>query len=172
MSFESLKSDIILKQINDYNFGDKLVTVDEDKISVLVFQLGDLFFAFCGSQAREILPYTKITWIPGANALIPGVINVRGDVAAVLDLKSILDINEPGRGREGGFFVMVREGDGRNGILVDNIVDIIELPESENLPVLPTLDERFKRFAASQFEYRKRMVIVLDAALIIDRTRL
>lgn len=171
MSSESSRSDSILKQMNDDTFVDKSVAIDVDKISLLVFQLGDLLFAFHGSQVREILPYTEITWIPGANALIPGVINVRGDVAAVLDLKNILDSKESGRGREGGFFVMVREGDGRSGFLVDNIVDVIELPETENLQVLPNLDERSKRFAASQFEYGKKMVLVLDAALIIDRTR-
>lgn len=168
---ESLKSDTILKQLSNLNLTEKVALIDETKISVLIFQLGDWLFAFNGSQAREILPYSGATWIPGATLLIPGVINVRGDVAAVLELKQILGINEPGRGRTGGFFVMVREGDGRNGFIVDNIVDIVEVPESETVQVLPNLDERFKRFAVNQFEYDNKMVTVLDAALIIENTK-
>lgn len=64
---------------------------------------------------------------------------------------------------------MVRSGDGRNGILVDTIIDVVEIPNSEIKQVLSTLDERFKRFAISQFEYRQHLVTVLDAALLIEK---
>lgn len=165
----SLKSDTILSQISNLSLAEKIVEIDEERISLLIFQLGDYLFAFRGSQAREILPFIEVTWIPGATSLIPGVINVRGDVTAVIDLKEILGIHETERGKTDGFFIMVWEGDGRNGILVDNIVDVVELPISENGQLLPTLDERFKRFAVSQFEYDHKMVIVFDAAWIIEK---
>ena len=150
-------------------WGNQIVEIDEERISLLIFQLGDYLFAFHGGQAREILPFSGVTWIPGATALIPGVVNVRGDVIAVIDLKETLGIHETEKGRPGDFFVMVWEGDGRNGIVVDNIVDVVELPISENMQLLPTLDERFKRFAVSQFEYDHKMVLVLDAAWIIEK---
>ncbi|SMC89367.1 chemotaxis protein CheW [Sporomusa malonica] len=165
----SLRSDTILSQIGSRSQAEKIVEIDEKMINFLVFQLGKYLFAFHGSQAREILPFTGITWIPGATALIPGVINVRGDVAAVLDLKQVLSISETGRGVTGGFFVMVREGDGRNGILVDNIVDVVDVPVSANVQLLPTMDERFRRFASSQFEYENKMVTVLDVVWIIEK---
>ena len=169
MEDELLKSDTILSQIGNHGLAEKLVEVDEAKLSFFIFQLDNYLFAFCSSQAREILPFTEITWIPGATASIPGVINVRGDVAAVLDLKQILSMNSTGKETDGAFLVMVRTGDGRNGILVDNLVDVVEVPISENVQLLPTLDERFKHFALSQFEYVSNMVTVLDAARIIEK---
>lgn len=165
----SLKSDTILSQISNLNLTEKIDKIDEERINVLIFELDNYLFAFRGSQAREILPFIGITWIPGATALIPGVINIRGDVVAVLDLRQVLGINETKGEAASGFFVMVREGDGRNGILVDNIVDVVELPVSENVQLLSTLDERFKRFALSQFEYDNKIVIILDAAWIIEK---
>ena len=169
MTSASLKSDTILRQIDAHNLTEKIVAIDEAKICFFIFQLGDYLFAFGGNQTREILPYTTITWIPGATALIPGVINVRGDVAAVLDLKQILSINETSPKTADNFVVMVRAGDGRTGILVDTIVDVVEVPVSETTQLLPTLDERFKRFALNQFEYRHNMVTVLDASLLIEK---
>lgn len=166
-----LKSDTILSQISSYNLAEKLIEVDEERISLLIFQLGDYLFAFHGSQAREILPFTEITWIPGATAAIPGVMNVRGDVAAVIDLKQVLGIHETERGVTSGFFIMTQAGDGRNGILVDHIVDVVEIPISENVQLLSTLDEGFKRFALSQFEYNKKIVMVLDATWIIEKIK-
>lgn len=166
---ESLKSDTILTRISNLSIAEKVIEIDEEKISLLIFQLGDYLFAFRGSQAREILPFSGVTWIPGATALIPGVINVRGDVTAVIDLKQILGINEREKEILAGFFIMVWAGDGRNGMLVDTIVDVVELPISENLQLLPTLEDRFKRFAVSQFEYGDKMVIVLDAVGIIEK---
>lgn len=168
---ELLKSDTILSQISSYNLAEKLIEVDEERISLLIFQLGDYLFAFHGSQAREILPFNEITWIPGATTAIPGVMNVRGDVAAVIDLKQVLGIREAGKGVASGFFIMTQVGDGRNGILVDHIVDVVEIPVSENMQLLSTLDEGFKRFALSQFEYNKKVVMVLDATWIIEMVK-
>lgn len=168
MADKPLKSDTIVSQLDAYSLTEKIVEIDEPTVSFFIFQLGDYLFAFGGSQAREILPYTGLTWIPGATAHIPGVINLRGDVAAVLDLKQMLGINEANY-ETTGFIVMVRSGDGRNGILVDTIIDVVEIPNSEIKQVLSTLDERFKRFAISQFEYRQHLVTVLDAALLIEK---
>jgi purine-binding chemotaxis protein CheW len=165
------KSDMILTQLNSSSLAERIVEIDEAVIHLLIFQIGEYLFAFQGSQAKEILPFSEVTWIPGATALIPGVMNVRGDVVAVLDLRQILGIYETGQGPAAGFCVIIRQGDGRSGILVDNIMDVAALPVSANGELLPTLDERFRRFASSQIEYDHKIVTVLDAALILERVK-
>jgi len=166
---QSLKSDNILSQIINQSLSEKIIDIDEERISLLIFKLGESLFAFYGSQAREILPFTEITWIPGATAQLPGVVNIRGDVAAVLELTQVLNIHRIDSNLSGTFLIMVRVGDGRTGILVDSIVDVVEIPVSEAVQILPTLDERFKQFAVSQFAYKTAMVTILDAAQIIEQ---
>lgn len=161
-----LKSDVILRQMNSSKLAENKIEIEEH-ISLLIFQLESYFFAFRASEAREILPFMGVTWIPGASAQLPGVINVHGDVAAVLDLRETLKIAKTKASAEGGFCIMVRAGDGRGGILVDNIVDIADIPVLEIGQVLPGLDERFQRFALNQFAYHSKMVIVLSAAQIV-----
>lgn len=169
MTEKSLKSDNILSQIANQSLAEIISDIDEDRISLLIFNLGESLFAFYGSQAREILPFTETTWIPGATARLPGVINIRGDVAAVLDLTQVLNMNKPATTPPGAFLIMVHAGDGRTGILVDNIVDVVEVPVSETVQVLPTLDERFRQFALTQFAYKTTMVTILDAPRIIEK---
>lgn len=169
MTAESLKSDTILSQIASQSLTEKIIALDEEQISLLIFKLGDSLFAVYGSQAREILPFSEITWIPGATPLLPGVVNVRGDVAAVLDLAQILSMNTSGNNLTGTFLILLRVGDGRNAILVDHIVDVVEIPISATVQVLPTLDERYKQFAVSQLAYNNTMVTILDADRIIGK---
>ncbi|MCE5286665.1 MAG: chemotaxis protein CheW [Pelosinus sp.] len=167
MTEDALKSDAILRQISNSRSAENIALIEEEQISFLIFQLvGDLF-AFYGSQVREILPFREVTWIPGATTLIPGVINVHGGVAAVLDLSQVLRISKTTSEVKGGFYLMGRDGDGRTGILVDNLIDIVEIPASEVSQLLATLDERLRPFAVSQFEYQSKIVIVLDAAEVI-----
>ncbi|WP_371374153.1 chemotaxis protein CheW [Sporomusa aerivorans] len=170
MSDELTKSDMILTHIANSNLAERIVDVDEEMISLLVFQLGDYLFAFHGDQVREILPFAGTSWIPGATASIPGVINVRGDVVALIALGQAF--GDRNTGAAGAFSVLLRHGDGRSGILVDNIVDVAAVPVSGIMEILPTLEERFKRFASGQFEYKQTMVTILDAALILAKVEL
>ncbi|SDE06616.1 chemotaxis protein CheW [Sporomusa acidovorans] len=169
MTNKPLKSDTILRQMSDQQYEKKEMDVDEGRISFFIFQLAEYLFAFPDSHARQIVPFTQLTWIPGANAFIPGVVNIGGDIAAVLDVKQILGIAKPGQEATGAYLVMLRSGDERNSILIDNIIDVVEVPASQNKPILPTLNEHIRQFASSQFDYDNQPVTVLDAVMIIEK---
>jgi purine-binding chemotaxis protein CheW len=53
----------------------------------LTFKLGEEMFAIDVSQVREVLDVTTITKVPRAPAFMRGVINVRGSVVPVVDLR-------------------------------------------------------------------------------------
>ena len=154
---DSYRSDALLQQIQG-RYNEKTVEMEEEKISILIFQLGEYLFGFPGLEAREIVPFSGAVWIPGTTAVLPGVINLRGDVVAVLDLKQLLGIVQ---NDTAAFLIMLRSGDGRTGIQVDRIVDVTEISAASNGPVLATMDERFRRYAVSQFECGHDVVTVL-----------
>jgi purine-binding chemotaxis protein CheW len=64
----------------------------------LSFQLGEELFAIEVSKVREVLEYTTITRVPGSPDYMKGVINVRGSVIPVMDLKKRLNIAESDAG--------------------------------------------------------------------------
>jgi purine-binding chemotaxis protein CheW len=59
----------------------------EDTIQYLTFKLEDEVFATDIAQVREVLEYSQVTKVPRTPEYMRGVINLRGHVVPVLDLK-------------------------------------------------------------------------------------
>lgn len=62
-------------------------TVINETTQYLTFGLGDEMFSVTVAQVREILDVTPITSIPGTPDFMNGVINIRGSVVPVMDLR-------------------------------------------------------------------------------------
>ena len=56
-------------------------------VQYLAFKLEDNIFAFNVLKTREVLSYTKITPIPCTPPYVAGVLNLRGSVVSVVDLR-------------------------------------------------------------------------------------
>lgn len=67
------------------------MTVEKDikktGVQVLTFKLGEEIFAVDIMSVREVLDFTKITKVPQTPEFMRGVINLRGNVVPVIDLK-------------------------------------------------------------------------------------
>ncbi|HEY4743792.1 MAG TPA: chemotaxis protein CheW [Desulfuromonadaceae bacterium] len=63
------------------------VTDMTETVQYLTFKLGDEVFALDVAKVREILEYTGITKVPQTPAFMRGVINLRGSVVPVVDLR-------------------------------------------------------------------------------------
>jgi Chemotaxis signal transduction protein len=59
---------------------------------ILAFRLGVERYAFDLECIAEVIPYTQSSWIPGAPPHIAGVIDVRGELRPVLNLRYVLGI--------------------------------------------------------------------------------
>lgn len=167
MSGELLKSDIILEEIKQRRVTEQLVKVDEEQVKLVVFLLTNHLFAFWGCEVCEILPAGGITWIPGVTENIPGVINIRGDIKAVIDLGKVLAIRDTRKNK--GLFIMTKIEDQSSGILVDSIVDVLDVPVSAiNQPLL-NLDVRLSEMVVNQTEYNGKIVNILSVSRIFDQ---
>ncbi len=67
-----------------------------DRLEALVFQLAWENYAIETGFIREIFPLRNLTPIPCTPAHVLGVINVRGEICTVVDLKRLLGLPEPG----------------------------------------------------------------------------
>src|SRR5258708_2892515 len=63
---------------------------EEDSFEALVFAIDSEQYAFPGSQVREVRPLGLLSRLPGTPALIRGLINVRGRIVPVIDLRPLL----------------------------------------------------------------------------------
>lgn len=65
-------------------------TDERESDQYLTFKLGDESFAFNVLKTNEVLEYTRITRVPGSSGAMVGVINLRGGVVPVIDLRKKL----------------------------------------------------------------------------------
>lgn len=137
----------------------------------LSFTLGAEQYGVDILKVQEIRGYDQVTRVPDAPDYIKGVINLRGTIVPVIDLRLKLRLDDA---RYDAFTVMiVLNVDQRVvGIVVDSVSDVIEL-SSEQIRPTPefgaAVDTRFINGIGTQDE---RMLILLDIETLLDTAEL
>ena len=101
-------------------------------IDVVEFGLGQELYAMDIQLAREIVEMMPITHIPRAQDYIAGIMNLRGEITTVIDLKRLIQI--PGvSGDNQKIIVLVAEATGGSnlGIIVDDVHSVIQVAEDD-----------------------------------------
>ena len=93
-----------------------------DRAPVLVFMLGAIEFGIELSTLAEVFPYRGCTPMNGGHPALIGVINVRGDIRAVVDLARVLDAAVSTGAR--GYVLMARMREGFVALRIDAIADV------------------------------------------------
>jgi purine-binding chemotaxis protein CheW len=96
-------------------------------IQVVEFILGSERFAIHLFDVREVVEYTTITRLPGKPAFVRGIINLRGEITTIVDLKQRLNITDTGTTPAGSSRIIVLDetiGRSKTGILVDDVTSV------------------------------------------------
>lgn len=168
-NLDTNKSDKILSEINKRKEQLKIDSVEQAKIGLVIFTLGNDLFAFKDTDVKEILSYREITFVPGCSDNFLGIINVRGDIESVINIHKLIRIPEKKPGRETRIIITAK-GELHSGILVDSVNDVIEIPESVLKPPLSTIDPIIAEYAvAGEILYDQKYVTILDVGKIFHK---
>jgi purine-binding chemotaxis protein CheW len=97
---------------------------------VVAFRLGDEEFCLDIANVREIKEMMPITRVPNAPDFIEGVINLRGQITAVIDLKKKLGYYDESTLEDKNIIIADIKGE-TVGIIVDSVSDVLTLSEEE-----------------------------------------
>ncbi len=131
----------------------------------LTFSLADDVFAINVVKAREVLDFSKVTQVPQTPDYMLGVINLRGSVVPVIDMRRKFNMIETDRTRNSCIVVVEVDVDGEAvtvGALVDSVSEVIDLNPSQIEPP-PRIGTRLNtEFIKGMGNLDDRFVIILD----------
>jgi purine-binding chemotaxis protein CheW len=170
----------------------QVVDVDLARMLVVVMCFDGVpgYYGLPASAVESIVPALNITFVPGAPSWIPGVVNVRGEIESVLDLRAVLghgravihaasstgSASAPGYGGSGVEFgrdvataarlLIAHDGDLRSGLLVDRVV-VLEIAS----PLPPPMAREGSKgvYVAGQVEYDGQELVLLDLGEVFRR---
>jgi purine-binding chemotaxis protein CheW len=135
---------------------------------IVVFRLAQEEYGVDIQQVREIIKVADITKVPKAPEFIEGVINLRGQITPVMDLRKRLEL--PETGREDETRIIITELD-KNvvGMVVDSVTEVYRLPE-KNIDPTPTISSEVgAEFIKGVGKLEDRLLILLDLNKILSK---
>ena len=111
-----------------------LNTVDDtvDSQKYLIFMAGHLKLGVIAEDVVEILNNQLITYLPMLPDFIRGIINMRGQMIPILDIRARLGMESK---EDDSLVVVINLGDVQLGILVDAVDQMLDIPKSNLLPM-------------------------------------
>lgn len=118
-------------------------------------------------SVREIRGWTKETPLPNAPTSVRGVVNLRGEVVPIFDLRIRLNADAPPP-TANHVVIIVEARAGVYGLLVDAVSDIVSLDEAELQPVPDTVADAEHGFLTALAAREERMVSLLDLDRLVE----
>lgn len=140
----------------------------EEMLEVVEFDLANERYAFPLAQVREVSLLRELTPVPCAPPFVLGIMNLRGEIRAVIDLKKFFDLPAAGI-TELNKIILIERGDTRLGILADAIRGVRHLRLSDLQAALPTLTDVRADYLLGITSDR---LVVLDPAKILSDKRI
>ncbi len=127
---------------------------------LMVFSLGNGTYAFDMEYMKTIRRARDITPVPGLPPHILGIINTRGDIISVVDLRTLMGIQAD---RPPQASIMVTSMKGVDvGFLVDSADEIIDLPLKSIDPPMITFEKEYSDVIDGEARLDERLVVILN----------
>ena len=138
-------------------------------LEVLEFGLATERYAMETRHVREVLPLKNLTPLPCTPPFVAGMVNVRGRIVAVLDLRKFFNLPELGL-TDLHRVILVGGNDLEVGLLADMSVRVRSLPLDSLQPALPTLTKIGPEYLMGVTA--ERIVVLNMARILADPTML
>ena len=142
----------------------------EEKVAesqLVVFALEDEEFACNINDVREVLKMVKITPLPNALHFIEGVINLRGEVIPVIDLRKRFGLSYIERD-DNSRIIIVEVSSKMVGLIVDKVSEVISLSDKQIQDAPEQLTGNRTQLIMGVGKIDTRLLIILNLEIILS----
>jgi len=139
-------------------------------VQLCIFQMDNEQFAVDILQVQEILKPAEITRIPATPKFLLGVINLRGIIIPIIQIKSFLGLDSSKENEEGEYLI-VKDGNLILGIAVVKVLNMVIIPE-ENVTIFEEDNPlRVEKYMLGQSIVYDKTIYLLDLHRLIRDTK-
>lgn len=148
--------------------GDEFVQANEAEVIQLVgLKLGDEEYAIDVLKIQEIIRTVEITMVPKSEAYILGVMNMRGKVVPVIDLRIRFNLEKTDFDKSTRI-VVVMFGKTQIGFVVDAVTKVISIDKSLVDTTPPMVSSVGQEYVLGICKYMESLIILLDIDKVVD----
>jgi purine-binding chemotaxis protein CheW len=141
------------------------------ELQIVGFRVGRETFGVPISLVHEIVRVPDITAVPEAPSYVEGVINLRGKIISVIDLRKRFGESEVSPSKKNR--ILVVEVDGKMvGLIVDAASEVLKVPEQEIELPPNVVEEGGLNYVTGVGKLRGRLIIMIDLTKILQKGEL
>jgi purine-binding chemotaxis protein CheW len=143
----------------------------EKELHLVGFRVGRETFGVPIGMVREIVRLPEITAVPNAAEFIEGVINLRGKIVPVVDLRKRFRDVAPENGRKTR--ILVAEVDGQSvGLIVNSASEVLKIAPSDVEVPRNLFSEGELSYISGVGKLNGRLILILDLTKVLQRGEL
>ena len=146
---------------------DKEKIVNSEEFQIILFELGNSLYGIPIEKVSEIIKIEEIAILPKAPQYIEGVLNLRGNVVPIVDLRKRFSMPQIERTKKSKIIVLLINKR-LFGVIVDMVHEVLTLQRENIEPSLPTASGIKGEFIDSIGKYEDKLIIILDITKIVQ----
>jgi len=135
---------------------------------IVGFRLKGEEFAFDIMKVVEIIRLKEITPVPTAPPFVEGVINLRGKIIPIVDLRKRFKLESAARDKNNRIIIAELKNRQNAGIIVDEVTQVVAIMENEILPPPPSIVSVGGRYIESIVHRGESIIVFLDLEKIFS----
>jgi purine-binding chemotaxis protein CheW len=149
------------------NVDDKKDKLQDEILQLVTFSIGNEEFGVEILKVQEINKMMQVTKIPNSPSFVEGVINLRGKVIPIINLRNKLRL--PPKEHDKNTRIIVMEIQGKTvGFIVDAVSEVLRIPRSITEPPPPMIGGVSSEYIVSVGKLEDRLLILLDVDRILS----
>ena len=142
------------------------VKVFSEATQYIKIAVGEEFYGVDISVIENIVRMQRITRVPNVAAYIKGVINLRGEIVPIMNLRLKIGLEEIEYTKDTRIIIIKTEYYGKIGLIVDAVKEVVAL-EEDQLEKLPYDNTEENHFVSAVGKVDNTLVSVLDLGVVL-----
>ncbi len=137
------------------------------ELHMVGFQIGRETYGVPITSLHEIVRVPEITAVPDAPDYLEGVINLRGKIVSVIDLRKRFN-QKPGGVSRRNRILVVQHKQRLCGLIVDSASEVIKMAPSDISPSTTVFEDGGSNAITGLGKYKGRLIVLLDVSRLLD----